>query len=147
MFSTPTRAGLVTATLLAALIAVACMPVANPAPSSAGSAGNSAVPSAAPASAGEDALTRIRQSGRLVVGTAADYPPFEFLNDQFAVDGFDIAFAQRIADDLGVELQLRDIAFAGLPDALALGQIDLALAAISIPPSEQATSLSACPTS
>ena len=132
MFSTPTRAGLVTATLLAALIAVACMPVANPAPPSAGSAGNSAAPSAAPASAGEDALTRIRQSGRLVVGTAADYPPFEFLNDQFAVDGFDIALAQRIADDLGVELQLRDIAFAGLPDALALGQIDLALAAISM---------------
>ena len=52
--------------------------------------------------------------GKLVLGTSADYAPYEFHIQENGVDkivGFDIALAQAIADELGVELEIKDIPF------------------------------------
>lgn len=84
-----------------------------------------------------DPWTHIQQSGQLVVGTSADYPPFESYNDNFRIDGFDIALITEVARSLGVSVQVNDIAFEGLPDALASDQIDVAIAAISITPERE----------
>ena len=40
-----------------------------------------------------DAWAAVQQRGRLIVGTSADYPPFAFYNDDFELDGFDVALA------------------------------------------------------
>lgn len=77
---------------------------------------------------------RIQQSGKLVVGTASGYPPFEYYNDGFALDGFDPALMQEIAKQLGVTLELKDYTFDGLASALRLGEIDAVAAALSKTP-------------
>ena len=72
------------------------------------------------------------------VGTSADYPPFEYYNDQFKLDGFDIALITAIGEKLGVKVDLNDFAFDGLPAAVAIGQVDVAIAALSVTPDRQA---------
>ena len=80
----------------------------------------------------QDAWTRIQSAGRMVVGTAADYPPFEYRTPSFTIDGFDAELMREIARRLGVSVELRDFAFDGLLDGIQIGQIDGAIAAISV---------------
>ena len=80
----------------------------------------------------------IRRSGKMIVGVAADYPPFEYYNPQFQIDGFDPALMKEIGLKLGVQIVLVDFAFEGLGSALTVGQIDAAISAISVTPERQA---------
>ena len=79
-----------------------------------------------------DAWAAVQQRGRLIVGTSADYPPFAFYTEAFELDGFDIALARSLGEQLGVEVEFSDMAFDGLGGALQVGQIDMAIAAISV---------------
>lgn len=81
-----------------------------------------------------DDWERIQKAGKLVIGTAADYPPFEFYNSNYELDGFDIALAKALGEELGVEVEFNDYAFDGLLDQVQLGQVDAAIAAISVTP-------------
>jgi polar amino acid transport system substrate-binding protein len=81
---------------------------------------------------------RIQASGKMVVGTSADYPPFEYYNASYQIDGYDIALIRAIAQRLGVQAEVQDYAFDGLGGALQIGQIDVAVAAVSITPERQA---------
>lgn len=71
---------------------------------------------------------------KLVMGTSADYPPFEFIyldddgNQQYA--GIDISLAQKIADDMGIDLEVVNMSFDNLMASLQKGDIDVVLAAI-----------------
>ncbi|MFO7635373.1 MAG: transporter substrate-binding domain-containing protein, partial [Caldilinea sp.] len=114
--------GLVLCTvILAALVMAACRPVAQ-------------TPSTpAPLDSAAE-WQRILDDGRIVVGTSADYPPFEFYNDNFQIDGFDPALIREIAEQLGVEVQFQDMAFDGLGEALVIGQVDVVIAAVSQTP-------------
>ena len=84
-----------------------------------------------------DDWSRIQDAGKIVFGTAADYPPFEFYNSKFELDGFDIALAKAIGEQLGLEVQFKDYAFDGLLDAVHLGAVDSGIAAISVTPDRQ----------
>ena len=56
------------------------------------------------AAASDSYIDQIKAKGELVVGTSADYPPYEFHTEIDGVDtivGFDIDIAQAIADELG----------------------------------------------
>jgi ABC-type amino acid transport substrate-binding protein/heat shock protein HslJ len=86
----------------------------------------------------DDSWQRVQEAGVLRVGTSADYPPFEYYNDQFKLDGFDIALIEAIGEKLGVTVELNDFAFDGLPAAVAIGQVDVAIAALSVTPDRQA---------
>ena len=91
-----------------------------------------------PPAAGQDPTwERILASGRLVVGTSADYPPFAFYNTSFQLDGFDVAMVQEISRRLGLQVLISDIAFDGLYNAMQVGQIDIAAAAISRTPQRE----------
>ena len=74
-------------------------------------------------------MTKIKASGKLVVGTEAQYAPYEFkdLNANFV--GCDMFLAQKIADALGVELEIVDMSFDGIIPAVQAGQVDLGIAA------------------
>ncbi|MFZ1767933.1 MAG: transporter substrate-binding domain-containing protein [Caldilinea sp.] len=80
---------------------------------------------------------RVQAAGTLVFGTAADYPPFEFYNSNFELDGFDIALARAIGEKLGVAVEFNDFAFDGLVNAVRLGSVDAAIGAISVTPDRQ----------
>lgn len=79
-----------------------------------------------------DAWATVKNRGQLVVGTSADYPPFAFYTDEFELTGYDVALARLLGERLGVAVEFKDMAFDGLGGALQVGQIDAALAAISI---------------
>ena len=62
-------------------------------------------------------VDKIKQNGKLKLGTSADYPPFEYhmmVDGQDTIVGFDIELAQLIADELGVELDITDMGFDAL---------------------------------
>lgn len=76
----------------------------------------------------KDKLQMVKESGKLVLGTAADYPPFEFhveIDGKDTIVGFDIDIAKKIAESMGVELEIIDMKFEGLLPALTAGKIDL----------------------
>ena len=80
------------------------------------------------------ALEKIKQKGELVVGTSADYPPYEFhteIDGQDAIVGFDISIAQAIADKLGVSLKIVDMSFDNLLMSLANNEFDLVIAGLT----------------
>ena len=76
----------------------------------------------------------IQAEGTLVVGTSADYPPFEFVNEDNEYDGFDMVLIQEVGDRLGLEVGIQDISFDGLIAALKADQIDAIIAAMSATP-------------
>lgn len=82
----------------------------------------------------ENTLEGIQTKGTIVVGTSADYPPYEFHKEIDGVDtivGFDIALAEKVAEDLGVELEIIDMSFDGLLPALIGGKIDFIAAGMN----------------
>ena len=97
--------------------------------------GGSADGSAAASGGESDSyIDQIKAKGELVVGTSADYPPYEFHTEIDGVDtivGFDIAIAQAIADDLGVELKIVDMSFDNLLMSLSNGEFDMVIAGLS----------------
>lgn len=79
-------------------------------------------------------LEKIKKEGKIVLGTAADYPPYEFhkeINGKDQIVGFDIEIAKEIANDLGVELEIKDMKFEGLLAALQMGNIDFIVAGMT----------------
>lgn len=79
-------------------------------------------------------MQRIKKNGKLVLGTSAEYPPYEFhksVNGKDEIIGFDIEIGKQIAKDLGVELQIKDMKFEGLLAALDQGNIDIVLSGMT----------------
>ncbi|WZL72495.1 transporter substrate-binding domain-containing protein [Clostridiaceae bacterium 35-E11] len=79
-------------------------------------------------------LDEIKKAGKLVLGTSADYPPYEFhkeIDGEDTIVGFEIEMAKAIAEELGVELEIKDIKFDGLLAALAADKIDLIIAGMT----------------
>ena len=76
--------------------------------------------------------------GKLTVGTSPDFAPYEFYHISEdgtpELAGFDVALAQRIADDLGLELQLVPMDFDGILMELQNGNIDLGISGFSPSP-------------
>ena len=70
---------------------------------------------------------------KLIMGTSADYPPFEFIDTAKGSDiiGVDADITKAIAEKLGYELEIRDMDFGGLIQALQSGQVDLVASAMS----------------
>lgn len=85
-----------------------------------------------PPTAEDDSWQRVQTAGRLLAGTAADYPPFAYYNDDFQLDGFDVALIREIGQRLGVQAEIKDQIFDSLNNELQLGNIDVAIAAISV---------------
>ena len=80
------------------------------------------------------AAKAIIATGKLVLGTSADYAPFEFhteINGTDTIVGFDISIAQYMAEQLGVELEIVDMSFDNLLISLNKGDFDIVLAAMS----------------
>lgn len=82
----------------------------------------------------ETSLDKIKASGKIVLGTCADYPPYEFhkeVNGKDTIVGFDIAIAEEIAKDLGVKLEIKDMEFGGLLADLKTDKVDFVLAGMT----------------
>jgi polar amino acid transport system substrate-binding protein len=83
----------------------------------------------------DDIIQKIKNSGKLVMATSADYPPYEFHDISGGKDeitGFDVDIARAIAKELGVQLEIKDMAFDGVLPALLAKKVDIAIAAFTI---------------
>lgn len=105
--------------------------------------GNGGAADASSSAAGEDKLAQVQEKGTLVVGTTADYPPYEWhliKDGKDEIVGFDIDIAKKIAEELGVELEVQDMDFDGLLPALSTGKVDMVIAGMN-PTPERAESV------
>lgn len=101
----------------------------------AGCGGDKAASSASSSAAPQGkVLQKIKSQGKIVVGTASGYPPYEFIDTskgEKTVIGVDMEWAQKLADKLGVKLEVQDMNFQSLLSSLASGKVDIAIAGIN----------------
>lgn len=76
-------------------------------------------------------LEAIKQAGVIKVGTSADYPPFEYVDNSGAKTGFDIELMEEIAKRMGVKLEWVDMPFDSLIAAVQEGKIDASISAFN----------------
>ena len=93
-------------------------------------------PAAEPADASTDGpvMAKIKAAGTLVVGTEAQYAPYEFKDLAANFVGCDMFLAEKIAEALGVQLEIVDMGFDGIIPAVQSGQVDLGIAAFTNTP-------------
>lgn len=70
---------------------------------------------------------------KIIVGTSADFPPFEYVEGGEIV-GFDIEMVTAVLESLNYTVEVQDIAFEGLIGALQTDKIDVIAAGMSIDP-------------
>lgn len=72
------------------------------------------------------------EAGTLHMLTNAAFAPYEFVDDNNEVAGIDAEIAKAIADKLGMELKITDMAFDSLIPALQSGSGDIILAGLTV---------------
>ena len=80
------------------------------------------------AAAGE---LKTAQEGKLVMVTNAEFPPYEY-HEGDEIVGIDAEIAAAIADKLGLELVIEDIAFDSIIPELVSGKADFAMAGMTV---------------
>jgi polar amino acid transport system substrate-binding protein len=91
------------------------------------------------AAADEGVLGQIKERGKIVVGTSADYPPYESIDADGKFVGFDMDMARAIGEKLGVEVEFQDMPFDSLIAAVQEGKIDVVIAAMQATPERDET--------
>jgi len=76
-------------------------------------------------------LKAIKDAGVIKVGTSADYPPFESVDESGNKVGFDIDLMTEIAKRLGVQVEWVDMPFDSLIAAVQEGKIDASISAFN----------------
>lgn len=82
-------------------------------------------------SSSDNSVKNIKDKGTLVMGTSADYAPFEFpivKNGKKTITGYDVFIAQQIAKDMGVKLKITNTEFPSLITDLKNKKVDIVLA-------------------
>lgn len=102
-----------------------------------GNSSSSANSGAASGSASQnDASASAPTVEKLVLGTSADYPPFEFHvldeNGKDIIVGIDVFLGEQIAKDMGAEFEVVHMDFNNLFTLLNQGQCDMVIAAAEI---------------
>ena len=67
-----------------------------------------------------------------IVGTEAQFPPFEIVDSKGKVIGFDVDLMNAIAEDQGFKVEYLDQDFAGLIPALQTGNVDIIASGMTI---------------
>lgn len=87
-------------------------------------------------SAQEDAIYRtldeIKESGKIVIGVFSDKNPFGYVDENGDYQGYDVYFAERIAQDLGVAVEYVATEAASRVEYLETGKVDIILANFTV---------------
>lgn len=82
-----------------------------------------------------DAGAMTKTEGVITFGTNAEFPPFEFVASSGVIDqydGIDMAIAKQIAEENGMTAAVENMEFDSLLIALQNGQIDAAIAGMTV---------------
>ncbi|MCD7731526.1 MAG: cysteine ABC transporter substrate-binding protein [Oscillospiraceae bacterium] len=77
-------------------------------------------------------VDEIKESGKVEIGVFSDKNPFGYVDNNGEYQGYDVYFAQRIAQDLGVELDLVSVEAANRVEYLTTGKVDIILANFTV---------------
>lgn len=69
---------------------------------------------------------------KLVVGTDATYAPMEYMDENGEIVGIDIDIVKAIAEELGIEVEFKNIGWEPLFPAVDNGEVDFAVSSITI---------------
>lgn len=72
-----------------------------------------------------------RSNGKLVMATNATFPPYEYFEGDKIV-GFDAEMAQAVCDKLGYELEIKDMEFNAIINAVDSGKADMGIAGMTV---------------
>ena len=70
--------------------------------------------------------------GTVTIGTNAEYPPFEFVDEDGNISGFDIELMEAIAAEAGFDYEFVNTRWDGIFVALASGEFDAVISAATI---------------
>ena len=70
------------------------------------------------------------------MGTNAEFPPYEYYENNEIV-GIDVDIMQAIADKLGMELKIEDMAFDSIISAVQSGKADVGVAGMTVTPDRE----------
>lgn len=76
------------------------------------------------------------EGGTLIMATNAEFPPYEY-HDGGEIVGIDADIAQAIAEELGMTLEIEDMAFDSIITAVSSGKADFGLAGMTVDPDRQ----------
>ena len=79
-------------------------------------------------------LQDIKDSGTLVIGVFSDKKPFGYVDENGDYQGYDVYFARRLAQDLGVELKLVFVDAPNRVEYLTSAKVDIILANFTVTP-------------
>lgn len=79
-------------------------------------------------------LQDIKDSGTLVTGVFSDKKPFGYVDENGDYQGYDVYFARRLAQDLGVELKLVSVDAPNRVEYLTSAKVDIILSNFTVTP-------------
>ena len=79
-------------------------------------------------------LDEIKAAGTINIGVFSDKNPFGYVDENGEYQGYDVYFARRIAEDLGVELNFVSTEAANRVEYLETGKVDIILANFTVTP-------------
>lgn len=85
-------------------------------------------------------LEDIKEDGKIIMATSADFPPFEWTimeDGEPQIVGIDAELAKKIADKIGVELEIQDTSFESLVTQVQSGRADFVAAGMSYNPERE----------
>ncbi len=72
-------------------------------------------------------LEKIQTAKKVVIGTSADYPPYEFVDEEGKFAGFDIELMEEIIKHMDLAIEWQDMPFDSLITAVQEGKIDMSI--------------------
>ena len=87
----------------------------------------------------------VQDAGKLVIGTSPDFPPFESLNTEGEVVGIEIEIMEIICEELGVELEVKQMDFDSVLPGVQTGKFDAGVSGISVTPEREKNTLFTIP--
>lgn len=77
-------------------------------------------------------VDEIKDSGKVVIGVFSDKAPFGYVDEYGKYQGYDVYFAERIASDLGVDVEYVSTDPASRVEYAATGKVDIILANFTV---------------
>lgn len=79
-------------------------------------------------------LEEIKNSGKIVIGVFSDKKPFGYVDENGEYQGYDVYFGNRLAKDLGVEVEYVPVEAASRVEYLVTAKVDIILANFTVTP-------------
>lgn len=96
------------------------------------SACGSATKDSSTSTEGGDLLQHVKDAGVLKVGVMGTYQPYNFINEDKEMDGFDVDIAKEIAKGLDVKVEFVSQEFSGMVAGLQTGKFDMVASQMTI---------------